>query len=277
LGELGLGLAIEHVVTRSVRDCAALLDVVSGPMPGDPYQAPAPARPFREEVGMAPGKLRVACHDHYVDTGGTTRRAHPDCVAAVAETALLLEGLGHYVDNARLPALESPEFTSKFGAVWSTAVLVSLEEMELVIGRKLTADDVEPLTWALRNMATSITAASYVQSWMWLHRQARAIAELWRTCDLLLTPTMGEPPPRLGEFSQNPAAPMAPFFRAANLVVFTPIFNVTGQPAISLPLHRNGDGLPIGVQLVAAYGREDLLLRVASQLEQVRPFAHPHV
>ena len=141
-------------------------------------------------------------------------------------------------------------------------------------GRPIGPDDVEPLTWALAEMGRSYSSADYLTSREWLQANGREVAAWWEGgFDILLTPTIAEPPPPLGTFDSPPDNPLHGIFRAASLVPFTPPFNVTGQPGISLPLHWNDEGLPIGVQLVAAYGREDLLIRLAAQLEAAQPWA----
>ena len=141
-------------------------------------------------------------------------------------------------------------------------------------GKPIGPDDVEPLTWALAEMGRANTAADYLSSREWLQVSSRHVAAWWEQgFDILLTPTIAEPPPPLGSFDSPTDNPLQGIFRAASLVPFTPPFNVTGQPGISLPLHWNDAGLPIGVQLVAAYGREDLLIRLAAQLEAAQPWA----
>jgi amidase len=142
------------------------------------------------------------------------------------------------------------------------------------LGRPLESHEVEVLTWALSELGKLISAAAYSDAWRWLHRASRRIAEHWSTYDLWLTPTVTSPPLPLGTFRSPPDDPLAALFKAAAFTPFTTPFNVTGQPACSIPLHRNAAGLPIGVQLAAAYGREDLLLRVSAQLETAQPFVH---
>ncbi|HTM22423.1 MAG TPA: amidase [Kofleriaceae bacterium] len=278
IGEINGGLVAEHVVARSVRDSAALLDVLAGPMPGDPYAAPTPAGPFADEVGAPAGQLRIAFSWKYINPMGQTVDAHPDCVEAVKQTAALLAELGHQVDEDRPKALEDPQYVPKFLAVWAAGVAADLAVWSHVLGRQIKAEEVETLTWGLAEMGRGVNAPTYMTAWMWLEANARKVAEFFQRYDLFLTPTVSEPPPPLGSFDDKPGDPMGalgPIFRAATFAPFTPPFNVTGQPAISLPLHKNPAGLPIGTQLVASYGREDLLLRVAAQLEGARgPFTH---
>jgi amidase len=274
-GDVMGGLVNEGVVARSVRDAAALLDVVAGAEPGDPYAAPPPARPFAAEVGAPVEPLRVGFAKRYMTPTGQLTTIHPACLAAVHATAKLLADLGHSVEEVELPALHKPEYVARFLAVWSAGVAADLDALEPLVRRKLTADDVEPLTWALYQMGRAVTAPAYLAAWTWLQRTAREIAAAWTTTmDVWLTTTITQPPPPLGFYDSSPQNPLEGIFKAAGIVPFTAPFNVTGQPAISLPLHVAEGNLPVGVQLVGAYGREDLLLRLAAQLEAARPFAH---
>ncbi|HKE15706.1 MAG TPA: amidase family protein [Kofleriaceae bacterium] len=274
LGDVNGGLTVDHVVARSVRDSAALLDVLAGAMPGDPYAAPPPARPFAAEVGADPGALRIGFTTTYLSIQGQATVAHADCVAAVERAAALLGELGHRVEEVRIEPLLVPEYVPRFISVWSAGVASALDGWAELLGAAVTPDEVEPLTWALGQMGQAVSSSTYLRAWGWLQLNARQVARFWKDHDLFLTPTVAEPPPPLGTFDAPAGDAMAPLFRAAGFAPFTPPFNVTGQPAISLPLHRSGDGLPIGVQLVGAYAREDLLLRVAAQLEAARPFEH---
>jgi amidase len=269
LGDMYLGLIHEHVVTRSVRDTAAILDATHGAMPGDPYAAPAPTRPFVDEVGADPGRLRVG-----VLTSSATSEVHPDCAAAAESAGRLLESLGHTVEPGFPHAMADPEFTTHFITLWASGTAWELDYWSGKTGKPIGADDVEPLTWSLAEMGRSYSAPQLLSALEWLQRWSRDVAAWWADgYDLLLTPTIAEPPPKLGEFDSPPDNPLQGLFRAAGLVPFTPPFNVTGQPAISLPLSWNDEGLPIGVQLVSAFGREDVLLQVAAQLEQAQPWA----
>jgi len=265
------GLSVNHVVARSVRDSAGILDVTCGPAPGDMVVAPAPARPYRDEVGADPGRLRVGLLAH--DPGGTL---HPDCVAAVRGAAALLESLGHHVEESHPAVLDRPaENGASFLARWSTTAHLGLQVVGRMVGRELTADDVEPYTWVMAEMANGVSGVDLARALAASAAFTRSLAGWWAGgFDLLLTPTLGSVPPPIGELS--PELDDADAFRRTltALVPYTTHFNVSGQPAISLPLHWNDDGLPIGVQLVAEYAREDVLFRVAAQLEQAQPWAH---
>ena len=269
-GDVMGGLTCELVVTRSVRDTATVLDAVHGMEPGDPYTAPGPSRPYLEEVGADPGRLRIGVMT--ASPGGTVA-VHEDCVTATEVAARLLESLGHEVDVSHPKALDDPDYTGHFITNWAAGSAWSLDYWSRRTGAVIGPDDVEPLTWALAEVGRSSDAAAWLWAREWLQVNAREIAGWWTEGhDLLLTPTIAEPPPPLGTFDSPPDNPLQGLFRAAEVVPFTPPFNGTGQPAISLPLHWNADGLPIGVQLVAAFGREDLLLRIAAQLEAAQPW-----
>jgi amidase len=258
-------LSVQHVVARSVRDTAALLDVVQGPGPGDMAVAPPPRRPYAEELAVRPTGLRVGL----MDTAPSSE-LHPDCRAAVLAAGKILEGLGHHVTDEH-PTID-PESGRRFLARWSVGTQLRLAGLGRQLGRQVTAEDVEPLTWAMASLSSGVSALDYAQSVAASIRFTRQLAVWWGSHDLLLTPTLGQPPPRVGELEPPPGEPLATQARVGALVPFTTHFNVTGQPAISLPLHVNAEGLPIGVQLVGAYGREDLLIQVAAQLEEAAPW-----
>ncbi|HTH04790.1 MAG TPA: amidase [Ilumatobacteraceae bacterium] len=263
-------LGVELCVSRSVRDTAALLDAVHGPGVGDTVIAPPPVRPYVDEVGVDPGALHIGLLDHHP----YGHPVHDECATAARNAAALLESLGHHVEAGSPPSLNNPEFGRRFGALWSTNMGTSLSRIEAQLGRTLGPGDVEPVNWAQAEFARNVSGVDYALALAANVEFRRATQQWWNEgWDLLLTPTLGEPPTRIGEFRNVPDNPMAPMVRAATYVPFTPAFNSSGQPAISLPLHWTADGLPVGVQLVAAYGREDLLLRVAAQLEAAQPWA----
>jgi amidase len=271
IGEsLGL-LAVEGALTRSVRDTAALLDVMAGPMPGDPCVAPPPRRPYAAEVTAHAGKLRIGLVPAAPDGIAT----HPDCVAAATIAAIVLADLGHDVVSAAAePYLSTHAIEADLAIRNAANVAAALDGWSARTGRPIVEGEVEPTTWELGQRGRFQSAARLAGALGALQAHGRALSTwLEGHYDLLLSPTMAEPPPCLGELCRE-EDPMWPIERAKPFVAFTLPFNISGQPAISLPLHWNADGLPVGVQLAAAYGREDLLLRVASQLERARPWAH---
>jgi amidase len=270
VGDFMSGLTAELCVSRSVRDTAALLEAVHGPAPGDPYVAPPPARPYTEEVGADPGKLRIALWTETV----IEQDADPEVVAAAEAGAKALEGCGYQIERPDMSVLQSLDMVEPFLVRWAAGQAQALDQLGMVGEQPITADDVEPLTWALAEIGRGRNSGEYLAAVGQHQVLSRIIAGIHESgFDLLLTPTLGEPPPPLGSFDDSGPDPMAAFERAFLSGCFTAAFNATGQPAISLPLHWSKDGLPIGVQLVAPLGREDVLLRVASQLEQAVPWA----
>ncbi len=270
------GLSTQLCVSRTVRDTARMLDAVHGPGVGDSVIAPAPSRPYTDELSADPGRLRIGLLDRH-PIGGDL---HADCVTAVRSAATLLDGLGHDVSLGHPRILEDGEFPRRFAAMWAALMAVGINSLGQMIGRPLTADDVETVNWAQRDYASHLAASDYATALAVVGQYRRHVQAWWADgWDLLLTPTLSAPPLPIGGLygdqgdGVDPANPMAPSIRAGRLVAFTPQFNASGQPAITLPLHWNDDGLPIGVQLVAAYGREDLLIQVASQLEAAAPWA----
>jgi amidase len=270
-GDVTSGLVCEHVVSRSVRDSAAILDATSGPVPGDPYAAVAPRfGTFAEAAFRPPERLRIAL---MVDSPvGSV--VHLDCVAAARSAAALCESLGHEVVEPKL-AVDGDQLLEHFINVWSAGTAWTMLDWEERIGRLATPDDVEALTWAMVSMGRALDAGHYLKSVEELQKMGRQMAAFFddNGVDLLLTPTLGQPPVPLGSFEPTPENPLNGLFVAGDFVPFTPVFNATGQPAISVPLSNNPDGLPIGVQFVARTGDEETLLSVAGQLEQAAPWA----
>lgn len=271
-GDLMSGLVAEHVLTRSVRDSASVLDLTAGYDPGDPYTAPSPARPFAEEVGRSPGRLRIA---YLISTMREGITVHPDCRQAVEEGITLLAHLGHEVGEIT-PALPAEVIARAFTTVWAAGCAFNVKGIAFITGKDPAADQYEPLTWALSQMGQKVTGGDYLFAVQVLQRMTRDVATLFATYDVLLTPTLGEPPVPLGTFDSTPEDPLRGWRRSAEFVPFTPIFNATGQPAMSVPLYWNKEGLPIGLHFVGRYGDEATLFRLASQLETAQPWSDRH-
>ncbi len=270
------GLTCELVVSRSVRDTARILDAVEGPAPGDPYVAPEPLRPYVEELTDESTGLRVGL----MTAPAVESEVAAECVAAAEETAKLLESLGHKLTGSSpMDVLGSGDagvdIQDSFLTRWAAGQAAGLDQIGMLLGRELTGEDVEPLTWTLAAIGRERDSARYLRD-VALHQGiSRAIAGWFEAGhDLLLTPTMAEVAPKLGEIDDTLTDdPMDAFHRSFPSGAFTALFNVTGQPAISLPLHWSSEDVPVGVQLVAPFGREDLLIRVAAQLERAQPWA----
>jgi amidase len=270
LGERWSGFSVEFVVTRSVRDAAALLDVTAGAMPGDPYVAPPPARPFAVAAVEPPAALRIGV------LAGAPRavETHAECVAAAERAARLLADLGHHVEASHPAALDEPDHVLTYVTVVATNTARAVDAWGQRVGRTPGPDDLEPLTWALAERGRAAGATELLAAIEAVHGFGRRLASWWADgFDVLVTPTQAAPPPEIGYVRSTADEPWLAFMRSAPYGVCTLPFNMSGQPAISLPLHWTAEGLPIGVQLVAAYGREDLLLAVASQLEAAAPWA----
>jgi len=267
-GDIFGGLVAEHAITRSVRDSAALLDATSGPDIGDPYWAPPPARPFLQEVGADLGKLCIA----FTTTAATDTPVHGDCVSAVQDAVLLCADLGHEMIEVA-PSIPGELVTQPFMTLWSAGCAWTTDGMTLLTGKTPTADQFEPLTWALYEMGRQQSASAYLLALSALQRVSREIARLFVDYDVWLTPTLGEPPVPLGTFDSPPDNPLQGLARAGEFVPFTPLCNITGQPAMSVPLFWNAAGLPVGTHFVGRFGDEATLFRLAAQLETARPWA----
>ena len=273
-------------LARSVRDAAALIDVMAGRGAGDPYAVPPLERPLAEEVGAPPGRLRVAF------TSGSLfgKATHPEAKAAVESAARLLSGLGHEVEEAR-PEFDRERLVRAYLTQIAAGVAVEIEEMGRWVGRKPSPAYFEPATWFLFQIGRHLSAAELQQAHDAAQAAGRSLAAFFSRYDLLVTPTLAYPPVRLGELALKTiekaalatlrAIPAGPALRAIlsqlagtslERTPNTQLFNQTGQPAVSLPLHQTPDGLPVGVQFAARYAEDGLLMRVASQIEAARPW-----
>ena len=270
----------EHVLTRSVRDSAAVLDACAGPAPGDPYVAPPPMRPWSDEVGADPGRLRIGFRTLRTDERGWD----PDCAAAVEAAVALLADLGHEVEDdspACLDSLVDRPVIEAMHLINDAQLASELKHIGALLGRELGAGDVEPNTWSAAQAGRRVSGVQLLQAMAEQHQYGRRLAQWWEGgFEILVTPTLATLPFRFSEGGVEPGRLRAldlPGNGAADkplgLATLTWQYNVSGQPAISLPLHWTGQGLPVGVQFIAAFGREDLLFRLAAQLEAARPWA----
>ncbi|TDE39841.1 amidase [Antarcticimicrobium sediminis] len=266
-GEGWGSLSVNHVLTRSVRDSAALLDATQGYAPGDPYCAPAVERPFLSEVGQPPGRLRIGLQRHPIS--GVP--VDPECARAAEKAAHLLATLGHDVEDAQPPG-DWEELGSALWALVASNVSVTLKKRAAQLGRPLSENDVDPVTWNAVAHAATLDADAYPAAISVIHMQGRRMAEFHETYDVILSPTLAKPPVPLGpQRTDNPD--LEAYGRAlAEFSPFTQLFNMTGQPSMSVPLHWSPDNLPIGVMFSARFGEEALLIRLASQLEQAKPW-----
>ena len=258
-----LGNLAEHVLTRSVRDTAAMLDLVAGAMPGDLFSAPPPKRRYLDEIHAHPKPLRVGLlhHDLMLE-----QPVDPDCVAAVEATGRLLEALGHHVELSFPPALTGPTgLGPALGMIAASGLAARLDAWSARTGHVIGPTDVEPQIWARAEQGRTFSAVQVHAAAQRLTAGVMRVPEWWASgYDLLVTPTMQQPPPTIAGLTLDQQGPI--------FGQFSMPYSISGQPAISLPLHWNGENLPVGVQIVADYGREDLLIQVAAQLEEAQPW-----
>ncbi len=266
-GEGWAGMSIVHAVSRSVRDNAALLDATHGPDLCSPYVAPPPTRPYLDEVGRPPGKLRISFQRETWNGSET----HPDCVAAVEDAARLCEELGHEVVERRLE-VDGDLIRKASATIIPTNLLVALEDRAAALGQELGPNDVEPGTWGMSQAAHQRSAADYVRAVKGIHQLGRMVSTHLQEFDAILTPTMATPPVPLGQINlsnPNPGEHIAKLFQ---YIGFCQLFNASGHPAMSVPLAWNDEGLPIGLQFAGRFGDEGTLFALAGQLEQARPW-----
>lgn len=289
LGELWHGFAIEHALTRSVRDSAALLDATQGADLGAPYYAPQLARPFLDEVSANPGKLRIAL------TGKPMlgKNVHADVLKGLADTASLLKDLGHEVVEAA-PEIDGEAFSLAFITILAAEARADIEEAARAAGRKVSVNDFDPGTFGLGMLGQALSAKEYAAASRYLQTSARVVGRFFANYDVLLTPTLSQPPVKTGSLQPTTSVKMlikliggfdgGGLLKAMGIIKplaaqafeftpWTPVFNATGQPAMSVPLHWSGENLPIGMQFVGRFGDEATLFRLAGQLEQAKPWA----
>ena len=266
-GEGWSGASIGHAVTWSVRDSAALLDATAGPDVGDPYWAPPMARPFLQEVGRDPGRLRIAL----TVTPWIEGPVDPECAEAARAAARLCASLGHHIEEAR-PQIDEAAWLQATLTIVTASLTFALETRAAALGRVLKEDDVERITWQRVQLGRSLSAADYARAIHTVHRTGRVVARFLETYDVLLTPTMAKPPYPLGVLDLSTTDPAAFAAARSASVGFTSLFNSSGHPAMSVPLGMSQSGLPLGVQFAARFGDEATLFRLAAQLEAAQPW-----
>ncbi len=258
------GLSTAHAVTRTVRDSAAILDLTHGPLPGDAYGPPPPKGPFRDAVDTDPGRLRVGM----VTTGFAGEAVHPDCVAAAETAASTLEGLGHRVEPVTSP-VDGEQLRDALDAIFS----VNIALVASALPRDASVDDLEPATRGAIERAGDLTGADYAMALHSARLIGAQLARFFADFDLLLSPTLAHPARPIGHHDPRTGDWGTYLGRMLADIPFTPLFNVSGGPAMSLPIGRCGNGLPIGVQIGAAVGEEEVLLSVAGQVETAQPWS----
>ena len=290
LHDVWYGLNCDHVLTRSVRDSAAMLDASAGPDPGAPYFAPPPPRPFLQDVETDPGKLRIAFTSKPFIAGPV----HPDCLRGLERTVQMCRDLGHELVEAS-PPVDASSFAQAFYTMVRVEASADLEEFAAKVGRPPTPKDVEVNTWAAYLMGKQISGPELSLAIRQLRLAARQVGQFFEHFDVLLTPTLADLPWTIGALQPKPVeklmmralgslragrlmnklTEMIPVAeRLISSVPFTLLFNITGQPAMSVPLHWNAQELPIGMQFVGRYADESTLFRLAAQLEKAKPWAN---
>jgi amidase len=268
-GDIMSGLVAEHALTLTVRDSAALLDATAGPDVGDPYWAPPATRPFLEEVGRPPDRLRIAFSTRPIMGGDV----HPDCVAAVREAATLCATLGHDVVEAA-PAIDGERLFRAFTAVLAAGFAWGIDDWARRTERTPTSEHFEPFVWAFTGRGRQFSAPEHLFMVQELQLVSRDVARFFVDHHVWLTPVLGEPPVPLGTFRYEGGDPFEVRRRMAAFTPFTYLGNVTGQPAMSVPTSWTASGLPIGTHWLGRFGDEATLFRLAAQLEAARPWAN---
>lgn len=287
-GQIWRGAAVEHVLTRSVRDSAIMLDATHGPDTGAPIRIPPPDRPFAAEVDRDPGRLRIA----WTTVPNVPTEVHADCIAAVHAAAGLLEELGHEVVEDRA-MIDGPTFAKVFLTLVSGELGADLAEARELLGRKARRHDLEPTSWALGLLSQALSAREFASALRWVEVMGRDVDRFFDDYDMVLTPTVATPPPAVGQIGRSAwetfqlrvlgALGSGRIIKAVGLIdqaaktsldfiPWTPVYNASGHPAMSVPLHWNDEGLPVGVHLVGRFGDEAALFRLAGQLERARPW-----
>jgi amidase len=264
-------LSSDGVLARSTEDVAALLDLMSGPELGDATWAPPPEAPFAELAKRDPGKLRIGL---VTELPLDDAELDPECERGAREAAALLEQLGHHVEEIASPLPRGEGLVGTFTALWAANVAASVMHGQILSGNQPSAETIEPMSLWLYEMGMAIPAPAYIGALAMSQAIARGIVATWADWDLVLTPTLAQRPVLHSDIDPCGDDPAREFGKGAEFTPFTPVFNMTGQPAVSLPLFHGDDGLPTGVQLVGAPAGEATLLQVSRQLEEIAPWAN---
>lgn len=287
-GPLWQGAVVEHVITRSVRDSAAALDAVCGPEIGAAYIIPAPEKPYLEEIKRSPGALRIA----FNTKSPLETEVHPECIQAVEETAEWLEKLGHIVEEDH-PDLDGISLAKTYLTMYMGEMAAEIDAIKLNLGRKARRSDVETTTWTLGLLGRTYSSGFFVKAIREWGVAAHIMGQFHQKYDIYVTPTIAAPPVKIGELKPKPIEQslmkivnlfgLGGLLKATKIVdklavenfkktPFTQLANFTGQPAMSVPLWQHSNGLPCGIQFIAGFGKEDLLFRLAGQLEKEKPW-----
>jgi Asp-tRNA(Asn)/Glu-tRNA(Gln) amidotransferase A subunit family amidase len=261
------GCTQHHALTVSVRDSAALLDVSIGAELGSPYFSPPPARPFLEEVGADPGRLRIAV----ITAPPSGIPLHPECKKAALDAAKLCQSLGHGVEETVLP-IDYALARGAFFAILQVSLARVLDDAAMTLGRPVNEADVEPVTWATLQAGITVSGVTYSRAIATIHQIGLAMAKFHRNYDVILNPTLAKPPIPLGLMSLSQDVRIW----SKEVMEFSPytaLYNMTGQPSMSVPLHWTPDVLPVGVMFSARFGEDATLFRLAAQLEAAQPWA----
>jgi len=270
VGESIGGISSQGIISLTVRDNAALLDCIQGPAPGDPYYAEPPGMPYLTALAEPVRKLRIALTRHSL----IMTRLHPDCTAAAEDAAALCEMLGHTVIEDA-PPFDGETFYTIYSRFWPLSAARSIHRLDRENGRPGAVTAVEPFNQYLYEVSRDISALDYIVDLQWFHAATRSFGTWFaeKGYDVWLTPTLGLPPPPLGHFDAGRLGGAVVLERFIEFLPFTPLANMTGQPAISLPLYWNAENLPIGTQFAGRFGDETTLFQLAAQLERARPWA----
>ncbi|MFX1310975.1 MAG: amidase [Promethearchaeota archaeon] len=274
-GDFASGIVVEHGISRTVRDSAALLDATSGPDIGDPYYAPPKKRPFLEELKEDVGRLKIGFLTSIPNGWSFEKQIHPECEKAVRDAAQLCEELGHNVEEINSEDLSYKNLFMHFGIISSSSTCQAIALWERVLNKKIIQDELEPITWLFYQNAATRSGADYLIAVEHCQRFSRKLAHWFHkgNFDLLLNTTLTTPPIKAGSFKATNLAKAGKDIQLmSKLAAYTFVYNVSGQPAMSVPLYWTADNIPIGIQFAAPFGDEATLFRLAAQLEQERPW-----